>query len=154
MDVAYAEVEISSSVSGPKLFKVYDNFEIIAPKIIPETYKSFTFIHGDGDVGTIKSVTYGDGTSTKHTIDAIDRSNLIFSWTFFEGDALKGIINTATHHLKFIPSPNGGCVFKQTFVIRYKGDAKLIDNIINGTKEAIKNTFKKMESYAIDHPEV
>ncbi|XP_035843521.1 root allergen protein-like [Helianthus annuus] len=117
-------------------------------------YKTISVIKGDGGVRSIKSMTYTDGTSSKHTIDDIDASNFILSWTFFEGDALMGIINTATHHMKFIPSPNGGSVFKQTFVIRYKGDAKQMDDVINITKEAIKNTFKKMESYAIAHPEV
>ncbi|MFS7914246.1 putative Bet v I/Major latex protein [Helianthus anomalus] len=94
------------------------------------------------------------GTSSKHTVDDIDASNFILSWTFFEGDALMSIINTATNHMKFIPSPNGGSVFKKIFVIRYKGDAKQMDDVINITKEATKNTFKKMESYVIAHPEV
>ncbi|MFS7923357.1 putative Bet v I/Major latex protein [Helianthus anomalus] len=99
-------------------------------------------------------LTFVTGTSSKHTIDDIDANNFIPSWTFFEGDTLMDIINTATHHMKFIPSPNGGSVFKQTFIIRYKGDARQMDDVINITRQAIKNTFKKMESYAIAHSEV
>ncbi|KAF5820519.1 putative Bet v I/Major latex protein [Helianthus annuus] len=154
MDAVYAEVEITSSLSAPKLFKVYTDFDIIAPKINPESYKTINVIKGDGGVGSIKSMTYNDGTSSKHTVDDIDTSNFILSWTFFEGDALMGIINTTTYHMKFIPSPNGGSVFKQTFLIRYKGDAKQMDDVIKIIKESITNTFKKMESYAIAHPEV
>lgn len=61
MDVASMEVEITSSLSASKLFKILSDFDTIAPKVIPQTYKSIALMQGDGGVGSIKSVTFGNG---------------------------------------------------------------------------------------------
>ena len=61
MAVVTVELEVTSSLPAPKLFKVYNDFDTIAPKVEPETYKSVSTIQGDGGAGTIKSITYGDG---------------------------------------------------------------------------------------------
>lgn len=61
MAVVTTEVEISSSLSASKLFNVFMDFDNIAPKVDPQMYKSVSTIEGDGDVGTIKCITYGDG---------------------------------------------------------------------------------------------
>lgn len=90
-------------------------------------------------------------TSSKHKIDTIDKDNLSVSWTVIEGDVLLGIVDTATHHAKFVPSADGGCVYKHTIVFKCKGDAKVSEDIINQTKEAFKNTFKALESYIVAH---
>ncbi|MFS7986416.1 putative START-like domain superfamily protein [Helianthus anomalus] len=129
------EVEVASSLSSEKLFKLYNNYDTIAPKVNPQSYKSFIVIQGDGGVGSIKSTVYGDG------------------YTYFEGDVFKGITEKATHHIKFTPSPNGGAVYKHTIIFKYIGDAKLSDEAMNISKETVKNNFKRMESYAIAHPE-
>ncbi|KAM0064313.1 putative Bet v I/Major latex protein [Helianthus debilis subsp. tardiflorus] len=136
MDVVSMEVEITSSLSPSKLFNVFSDFDTIAPKVIPQVYKSITLIQGDGGVGSIKSVTFNDG-----------------NYTLFEGDALSGVMDTATHHIKFIPSTNGGSVYKHTTLVKFKGDAKLTDDFINLCKETLKNSFNAIESYAIDHPD-
>ncbi|MFS7986407.1 putative Bet v I/Major latex protein [Helianthus anomalus] len=91
----------------------------------------------------------------KQKIDAIDTSNLLVSYTLFEGGASSGIMDTTTHHIKCIPSANGGSVYKHTCLIKCKGDAaKITDDFVNLTKEFWKNTFKALKSYAIDHPEI
>ncbi|MFS7986418.1 putative Bet v I/Major latex protein [Helianthus anomalus] len=147
------EVEVASSLSSEKLFKLYNNYDTIAPKVNPQSYKSFTVIQGDGGVGSIKSTVYGDGSTSKHTVDAIDTTNHLISYTYFDRDVFKGIIEKATHHIKFTPSPNGGAVYKHTIIFKYIGDAKLSDEAMNITKETTKNNFKRFESYAIAHPE-
>ncbi|CAH1454428.1 unnamed protein product [Lactuca virosa] len=156
MAVNTTEVEISSSLPSTKLFKVYADFDTLAPKVDPKTFKSISIIEGDGGVGSIKSIIFGDGVpykNSKNRIDAIDTSNLSVSYTIFEGDALLGIIDSATHHVKFVPSPNAGSVYKHTTVFNCKPDAQLSEDILNGSKEAYKNTFKSIEAYAIAHPE-
>ncbi|KAF5781966.1 putative Bet v I/Major latex protein [Helianthus annuus] len=152
MDVVSMEVEITSSLSPSKLFNVFSDFDTIAPKVIPQVYKSIALIQGDGGVGSIKSVTFHDGATWKLKIDSIDTSEYLFSYTLFESDDLSGIMDTATHHIKFIPSTNGGSVYKHTTLVKCKGDAKLTDDFINLCKEALKNSFNALESYAIDHP--
>ncbi|CAH1454429.1 unnamed protein product [Lactuca virosa] len=141
MAVITTEVEISSSLPSTKLFKVYADFDTLALKVDPKAFKSISIIEG---------VPY---KNSKNRIDAIDTGNLSVSYTIFEGDALLGIIDSATHHVKFVPSPNGGSVYKHTTVFNCKPDAQLSENILNGSKEAYKNTFKAIEAYAIAHPE-
>ncbi|KAF5781970.1 putative Bet v I/Major latex protein [Helianthus annuus] len=147
------EVEVASSLSSEKLFKLYNNYHTIAPKVDPQSFKSITVIQGDGGVGSIISTVYGDGSTSKHTVDAIDTSNHLISYTYFEADVFKGIIEKTTHHIKFSPSPNGGAIYKRTIIFKCIGDAKLSDEAMNISKETIKSIFKRMESYAIAHPE-
>ncbi|MFS7923378.1 putative START-like domain superfamily protein [Helianthus anomalus] len=61
MNVVYAEIEITFSLSALKIFKVYTDFDIIASKINPKSYKTIVVIKGDGGVGSIKSMTDSDG---------------------------------------------------------------------------------------------
>ncbi|GJR41476.1 putative reverse transcriptase domain-containing protein [Tanacetum coccineum] len=78
----------SSSLSADKLFKLFHDFDTLAPKLEPQNYKAINLLEGGGGVGSIKSTTYGDG------------------------DALLGILDSSTHHIKFVPSADGGAVFK------------------------------------------
>lgn len=61
MAVITVELEVASSYPASKLFKVFSEFDTLAPKLEPETYKAVDIIQGDGGVGTIKTITYGDG---------------------------------------------------------------------------------------------
>ncbi|GJZ30350.1 root allergen protein-like protein [Tanacetum coccineum] len=122
MSVINSELEVSSSsLSADKLFKLFHDFDTLAPKLEPQNYKAINLLEGGGGVGSIKSTTYGDAvpfTSAKHKIDAIDASNFSVTYTIFEGDALLGILDSATHHIKFVPSADGGAVFKDNVVLR------------------------------------
>ncbi|GJW63467.1 root allergen protein-like protein [Tanacetum coccineum] len=156
MSVIKSEVEVSSSLPADKLFKLFLDFDTLAPKVEPQTFKSIDLIEGDGGVGSIKSTTYGDAvpfTSAKYKIDAIDARNFSATYTVFEGDALMGL-DSATHHFKLVPSADGGAVFKDSVVFKGKGDAKPTEETLNQFKELFKNTFKAQEAYAIAHPEV
>ncbi|XP_071703674.1 root allergen protein-like [Rutidosis leptorrhynchoides] len=156
MAVVTVELELTSSLPAPKLFNVYNDYENIAAKVQPESYKSINIVQGDGGVGSIMSTTYADGypfKSLKSKVDVVDKNNLSIGYTAFEGDALMGIIDTATHHIKFVPSSNGGSVYKHTVEIKCKGDSKLDEDKINLAKEACNKTFKAIESYVIAHPE-
>ena len=156
MSVINSEIEVSSSLSAEKLFKLFKDFDTLAPKVEPQTFKAINLIQGDGGVGSIKSTTYGEAvpyTSGKHKIDAIDPSNFSVTYTVFEGDVLMGILDSATSHVKFVPSADGGAVFKNNSVLKCKGDAKPTEETINHFKESFKNTFKALEAYAIAHPE-
>nr|CAB71301.2 vegetative storage protein, VSP [Cichorium intybus] len=156
MAVVTVEIEVSSSLPAAKLFKVFSDFDTLAPKVEPETYKAVNIIEGDGGVGTIKSITYGDGvpfTSSKHKVDTVDTSNFSLTYTIFEGDVLMGIVESANHHVKFVPSADGGAVYKHTVVFTCKGDNTVPEDTINLMKEGFKKSFKGFEAYAIAHPE-
>ncbi len=92
MSVVTVDLEISSSLPAAKGFHagVLD-FDNLLPKIAPQAYKSVEILHGDGGVGTIKLVKFGEGVpfeSVKVKIEAIDKEKLSASITVIEGDLL------------------------------------------------------------------
>ncbi|PWA72671.1 pathogen-related protein PR10 [Artemisia annua] len=52
------EIEVRSSLSVDKLFKLFHGFEILAPKVESQTFKAINLIQDDGGVGSIKSTTW------------------------------------------------------------------------------------------------
>ncbi|KAK9060330.1 hypothetical protein SSX86_021034 [Deinandra increscens subsp. villosa] len=149
------EIEVASSFSAATVFKVFKDFEIIAPKVNPAVFKSVETLEGDGGVGTIKLFTFGDAvpfTSAKYKVDAFDESSFSYSYTFFEGDNLMGILDSITQHVKVIPSGEGS-IFKQTVIYNCKGDEKPSEEILKAEKELYETTYKAIEAYAAEHPE-
>ena len=61
MSTATIEVEVLSKHPAEKVFKAFCDFEAIAPKVDPAVFKSIKTIEGNGDVGTIRDFTFGDG---------------------------------------------------------------------------------------------
>ncbi|KAL0448365.1 UNVERIFIED_CONTAM: Major allergen Pru ar 1 [Sesamum latifolium] len=91
------DMEIPSAIPAAKIFKalVLDAHTLI-PKIVPQAIKSVEILEGDGGVGTVKLIHFGQGSqykSVKHRVDAIDKENLTHSYTVVEGDALAGVLN-------------------------------------------------------------
>ena len=55
------QIEIPSSFPADKVFKVFSDFDNIAPKVNPDVFKSIETIEGNGGIGTKKIFTFGDG---------------------------------------------------------------------------------------------
>ena len=149
------EVEVASQYPADRVFKVFCDFDNIAPKVFPQVFKSIETVEGSGGVGTIKIFTFGDAVpfkTAKHKTDAIDVSNCSYSYSFIEGDNLMGILDSINYHVKVVPS-DGGCVFKQTIVYNCKGDEKPSEDFLKKEKELYENTYKALEDYAAAHPE-
>ncbi|KAJ9546634.1 hypothetical protein OSB04_019177 [Centaurea solstitialis] len=149
------EIEIPSSFPADKVFKVFSDFDTIAPKVNPEVFKSIETIEGNGGVGTIKVFTFGDAvpfTSGKYKVDAVDPSSFSYTYSFFEGDNLMGILDSITNQIKIVPT-EGGSIFKQTIVYNCKGNEKPTEDILKVEKEIYEKTFKAIEAYGTAHPE-
>ena len=156
MTTATIEIEIPTSFPAEKVFKAFSDFDNIAPKVNPQVFKSIQTIEGNGGPGTIRLITFGDGvpfTSGKQKVDLVDPSNHSYNFTFFEGDNLLGILDSITHHVKIVPSANGGSVFKQTVVYNCKGNEKPSEETLKFEKEALEKTYHAIEAYASAHPE-
>ncbi|XP_076896779.1 root allergen protein-like [Bidens hawaiensis] len=154
MPSATLEVEVPSKFPAEQVFKTFSQFDSIAPKVKPEVFKSIETVEGNGDVGTIKIFTFGDAvpfTTGKYKVDALDVSNHTYSYSFIEGDNLLGILDSINHHVKVVPSSDGGSVFKQTVIYNYKGDEKLPEEILKKEKELYEDTYKAIEAYAVAH---
>ncbi|KAK9066992.1 hypothetical protein SSX86_014316 [Deinandra increscens subsp. villosa] len=155
MSTVTLEVEVPSQFPADRVFKVFSDFDTIAPKVLPQVFKSIEIVQGNGDVGTIKTLTFGDAvpfTSAKFKVDGLDVSNNSYSYSFVEGDILMGILDSISYHVKVVPS-DGGSVFKQTVKYNCKGDEKPAEEFLKKEKELYENTYKALEAYGVAHPE-
>ncbi|KAK2993269.1 hypothetical protein RJ640_001051 [Escallonia rubra] len=151
-------MEVTSSVSASKMFKAFvlDGDNLI-PKILPAAIKCVEIVQGDGGVGSVKLITFGEGTSQlksmKHRIDGLDKENFTYSYTLIEGDALMNEIESITYHLKIVPSADGGSICKNRSIYHTKGDAQVTEEQIKAGKEKAIGVFKVVESYLQANPE-
>ncbi|KAK2970443.1 hypothetical protein RJ640_015539 [Escallonia rubra] len=152
------DMEVSSSISAAKLFKAFvldsDN---LVPKILPAAVKTVEFVEGDGGVGSIKLITFGEGTSQlkhmKHRVDGLDKENFTYSYTVIEGDALMEELESITYHIKIVPTADGGSVCKNRSIYHTKGDAQIAEEKIKAGKEKASNIFKAVEAYLHANPD-
>ncbi|PWA81137.1 Bet v I domain-containing protein [Artemisia annua] len=120
----------------------------------PSLFKSIETVEGNGGVGTIKLVTFGDAvpfTTGKYKVDIFDASNFTYGHTFYEGDILMGIANSIIHHVTITSSADGGSggsVYKQTVTYNCIGENKPSEEALNFEKAEAEKTFKAIEAYA------
>ncbi|KAB2625168.1 major allergen Pru ar 1-like [Pyrus ussuriensis x Pyrus communis] len=157
MGVFTYETEFTSVIPAPRLFKAFilDGDNLI-PKIAPQAIKSTEIIEGDGGVGTIKKVTFGEGSQygyVKQRINGIDKDNFTYSYSMIEGDTLSDKLEKITYETKLIASPNGGSVIKTTSHYHAKGDVEIKEEHIKAGKEKASGLFKLLEAYLVANPD-
>ncbi|KAL2230593.1 major allergen Pru ar 1-like [Sesamum indicum] len=142
------DMEIPSSIPAAKMFKALVlDADTLIPKIMPQAIKSVEILEGDGGVGTVKLIHFGEGSqykSVKHRVDATDEENLTHSYTVVEGDALAGVLESITYHVKIVPTEDGGCICKNRST---KGDVEINEEKIKEGKEKATQMFKAIEAY-------
>ncbi|KAA8518140.1 hypothetical protein F0562_015614 [Nyssa sinensis] len=157
MGVITYDMEITSPIPPTKMFKVFVlDFDNLIPKILPQAIKSVEIIHGDGGAGTIKLITFGEGSqfkSVKHQVDRIDKDNFTYSYSIIEGDALMGILESISYEIKIEASPDGGSICKNSSKYHTKGDAQITEEQIKGGKDKAAGMFKAVEAYLLANPD-
>ncbi|KAM0007858.1 putative Bet v I/Major latex protein [Helianthus debilis subsp. tardiflorus] len=156
MATVTTEIEIASSFPAEKVFKAFKDFENVAPKVNPAVFKSIETLEGNGGVGTVKLFTFGEVvpfTHGKYKVDAVDESSFSYSYTFFEGDNLMGILDSITQHVKVIPSGEGS-IYKHTIIYNCKGDEKPSEEALKAEKEVYEQTYKAFEAYVAANPQL
>jgi len=156
MAITY-DMEIPSSIPAPRMFKAFilDGDNLI-PKVLPQAIKSVETLEGDGGVGTIKITTFGEGSQhkcVKHRVDAIDKENFTFSYSITEGDALMGVFESISYHIKIIATSDGGSISKNRSIYNTKADAQVSEEEIKAGKEKASSIFKAVEAYLLANPE-
>ncbi|KAL6293070.1 hypothetical protein ACE6H2_001212 [Prunus campanulata] len=110
--------ESTSVIPPPRLFKALVlEADTLIPKIAPQSVKSAEIVEGDGGVGTIKKISFGEGSHysyVKHRIDRLDKDNFVYNYSLVEGDALSDKIEKITYEIKLVASADGGSVIKST----------------------------------------
>ncbi|KAK2970442.1 hypothetical protein RJ640_015538 [Escallonia rubra] len=152
------DMEIPSSIPAPKLFKAFvlDSHNLI-PKILPAAVKSVEFVEGNGGAGSIKLITFGEGTSQlkhmKQRVDGLDKENFTYSYSVVEGNALMGELESISYHIKVVPSADGGSVCKNRSFYHMKGDSMITEEQIKAGKEKAMGIFKAVEAYLLANPD-
>ncbi|GFP83417.1 major allergen pru ar 1 [Phtheirospermum japonicum] len=151
------EMETRSPVPAAKMFKAFVlDSDTLIPKIMPQAIKKVEILEGDGGVGTVKIIHFGEGSqfkSVKHRVDAIDTENLSHSYSILEGDALMGVIESIAYHIKIVPTEDGGCVCKNTSIYHTKEGVEIDEEKIKEGKEKAMVMFKAIEAYLQANPD-
>ncbi|XP_022761240.1 major allergen Pru av 1-like [Durio zibethinus] len=157
MGVFSYESEVVTSIPPAKMFKacILDGDKLI-PKVVPQAFKSVEYIEGNGEPGSIKKVTFGEGSQfnyVKQKIEALDKENFVYSYSIIEGDALMNTLEKITYETKLEPSAAGGSICKTTSKYYNIGDLQLKEEEIKAGKEKASGMFKAIEAYLLANPE-
>ncbi|KAL0414218.1 UNVERIFIED_CONTAM: Major allergen Pru ar 1 [Sesamum radiatum] len=126
------DIEIPSSIPAAKMFKaVVLDADTLIPNIMPQAIKNVEILEGDGGVGTVKIIHFGEGSH----------------YTIVEGDALAGVLESITYHVKIVATEDGGCICKNRSIYYTKGDVEINEEKIKEGKEKAMQMLKAIEAY-------
>ncbi|EOY06619.1 Pathogenesis-related protein 10.5 [Theobroma cacao] len=157
MGVVTYEMEVATSIPPAKMFKAFvldaDN---LIPKVVPQAIKSSELLEGDGGPGSIKKITFGEGSQfkyVKHKVEGIDKENFSYSYSVIEGDALMNTLEKISYETKFAAGPDGGSVCKSTGKYYTIGDTEIKEEQIKAGKERALGMYKAVEAYLLANPD-
>ncbi|MBA0827823.1 hypothetical protein Goarm_012569, partial [Gossypium armourianum] len=156
MGVFTYESEIVTAIPPAKLFKacILDGDTLI-PQILPQAFKSVEYIEGNGEAGSIKKVTFGEGSQFKYMkqkVEAVDKDKFVYIYSVIEGDALMDKLEKITYETQLETSPDGGSVCKTTSKYYTIGEFELKEEGIKAGKEKALGMFKAIEAYLLANP--
>ncbi|KAM1171514.1 hypothetical protein ACFX2G_022224 [Malus domestica] len=147
MGVFTYEFEFTSVIPPARLYNAFvldaDN---LIPKIAPQAVKSTEILEGDGGVGTIKKINFGEGSTysyVKHRIDGVDKENFVYQYSVIEGDAISETIEKISYETKLVASGSGS-VIKSISHYHTKGDVEIKEEHVKAGKEKASHLFKIM----------
>ncbi|KAH7842853.1 hypothetical protein Vadar_009803 [Vaccinium darrowii] len=91
--------------------------------------------------------------SVKQRVDVIDKENFTYSYSVIEGNALMGVFESISYHIKIAASPDGGSICKNRSIYQTKADAQVTEEEIKSGKEKATGMFKAVEAYLLANPE-
>ncbi|KAK8623905.1 hypothetical protein V6N13_065265 [Hibiscus sabdariffa] len=157
MGVFTYESEVITAIPPCKMFRacILDGDKLI-PKVVPQAFKSVEYIQGNGEPGSIKKVTFGEGSQfeyMKQKVEALDEEKFAYTYSVIEGDALMNKLEKITYEMKMEASPDGGSVCKTTSKYYTIGDFELKEEGIKAGKEKALGMFKAIEAYLQANPD-
>ncbi|PON61983.1 Bet v I type allergen [Parasponia andersonii] len=157
MGVFTYESEFTSTIPPTRLFNAFVlNGDNLIPKIVPQAVQSAEILEGDGGPGTIKKITFGQGSQysyVKHKIESIDKDNFTYRYSVIEGDALSDKIEKISYETKLVASPHGGSIIKSTSKYYTIGDFEINEEEVKAGKEKASGLFKLIEEYLQANPD-
>ncbi|KAM1774429.1 hypothetical protein ACFX1R_045831 [Malus domestica] len=154
MGVFTYEFEFTSVIPPARLYNAFvldaDN---LIPKIAPQAVKSTEILEGDGRVGTIKKINFGEGSTynyVKHRIDGVDKDNFVYKYSVIEGDAITETIEKISYETKLVASGSGS-VIKSINHYHTKCDVEIKEEHVKAGKEKASHLFKLIENYLLEN---
>jgi len=149
--------EYTSPIPPARLFKalVIDG-HILIPKLLPQAVKSIEIIQGDGGAGSIRQVTFAEGSqfsTVKNRIDELNEKTYSYKYTVIEGDALTDKLELIVHEVQFEATAERGSKNKMTTKYHTKGDIVIKEEEIKAGKEKVLGMYKVVEAYLLQNPD-
>nr|CAB02209.1 pollen allergen Car b 1 [Carpinus betulus]CAB02210.1 pollen allergen Car b 1 [Carpinus betulus]CAB02211.1 pollen allergen Car b 1 [Carpinus betulus]CAB02212.1 pollen allergen Car b 1 [Carpinus betulus] len=155
MGVFNYEAETPSVIPAARLFKSYVlDFDKLIPKVAPQAISSVENVGGNGGPGTIKNITFAEGSPfkfVKERVDEVDNANFKYNYTVIEGDVLGDKLEKVSHELKIVAAPGGGSIVKISSKFHAKGDHEVNAEEMKGAKEMAEKLLRAVESYLLAH---
>ncbi|KAL3753022.1 hypothetical protein ACJRO7_000420 [Eucalyptus globulus] len=157
MGVVIYDSEVMTPIPPAKMFKaaVLDADNLI-PKVLPQAIKSVEVLEGNGGPGTVKLITFGEGShykTMKQKVESLDKENLIYCYSIIEGDVLGTTFEKISNEVKITASPEGGSVCKNTSKYFTIGEVEITEEKIKAGKEKASEMFKAIEAHLLANPD-
>nr|WEA77230.1 Cor a 1.02-like variant-1 [Corylus avellana] len=155
MGVFNYEAETTSVIPAARLFKAFilDGNNLI-PKVAPQAVSSVENVEGNGGPGTIKKITFSEGSPFKYVkerVEEVDHTNFKYSYTVIEGGPVGDKVEKICNEIKIVAAPDGGSILKISNKYHTKGDHEVDAEHIKGGKEKVEGLFRAVEAYLLAH---
>ncbi|XP_059435136.1 major allergen Pru ar 1-like [Corylus avellana] len=149
--------EYTSTIPPARLFKaLVIDAHILIPKLLPHAVKSIEIIQGDGGAGSIRQITFAEGSqfsTVKNRIDELNERTYSYKYTVIEGDALADKLELIVHEVQFEATSEGGSKNKMTTKYHTKDDVVIKEEEIKAGKEKVLGMYKVVEGYLLQNPD-
>ncbi|KAM1943489.1 hypothetical protein ACFX15_011825 [Malus domestica] len=156
MGVFTYETEYTSVIPPARLFNaLFLDIDNLIPKIAPQAIKTVEILEGDGGVGTIKKVSFGEGSEynyIKHKVEGIDKDNFVYSYSLIEGDVISDKLEKISYEIKLVASGTGSSS-KNISHYHTKGDVEIKEEHVKAGKDKALGLFKLIESHLLANPD-
>ncbi|KAE8730946.1 Major pollen allergen Bet v 1-M/N [Hibiscus syriacus] len=158
MGIFNYEYEVITAIPPAKIFKacILDGQNLI-PKIVPDqAFKSVEFIQGNGEPGTVKKITFAEGSRFDYMVEeveALDKDELVYCYSVIEGGVLMNKLEKITYESVFEASPDGGSVCKIRCMYHTIGDFEITEEGTKAGKKKALEILKAVEAYLLDNPD-
>ncbi|KAF7146629.1 hypothetical protein RHSIM_Rhsim04G0231100 [Rhododendron simsii] len=148
------DMEIPSSIPALRMFKA---FVLDADTLIPRPSRAWRSLKEmeESELSSSQLLEKASSAykSVKQRVDAVDKANFTYSYSIIEGDALMGLFESISYHIKIVPTPDGGSICKNRSIYHTKGDAQVNEEEIKAGKEKASGMFKAVEAYLLANPD-